>query len=88
MRLSVKIQTMRKDAGFEVMDHIRVSIQDNEKIAGIVQKNEEQIKSEVLSQMKTKYDGAVGFHKRVEHQRGESYIWCRGSYKTERKQGI
>ena len=35
-----KIQTMRKDAGFEVMDHIRVSMQDNEKIAGIVQKNE------------------------------------------------
>ena len=35
-----KIQTMRKDAGFEVMDHIRVSMQDNEKIAGIEQKNE------------------------------------------------
>ena len=57
-----KIQTMRKDAGFEVMDHIRVSMQDNEKIAGIVQKNEEQIKSEVLAN-ETKYDGAVGFKK-------------------------
>ena len=57
-----KIQTMRKDAGFEVMDHIRVSMQDNEKIAGIVQKNEEQIKSEVLAN-ETKYDGAVGFTK-------------------------
>ena len=57
-----KIQTMRKDAGFEVMDHIRVSMQDNEKIASIVQKNEEQIKSEVLAN-ETKYDGAVGFTK-------------------------
>ena len=57
-----KIQTMRKDAGFEVMDHIRVSMQDNEKIAGIVQKNEEQIKSEVLAN-ETKYDRAVGFTK-------------------------
>ena len=57
-----KIQTMRKDAGFEVMDHIRVSMQDNEKIAGIVQKNEEQIKSEVLAN-ETRYDGAVGFKK-------------------------
>lgn len=37
-------------------------MQDNEKIAGIVQKNEEQIKSEVLAN-ETKYDGAVGFTK-------------------------
>ena len=54
-----KIQTMRKDAGFEVMDHICVSMQDNDKIADIVKKNEEQIKSEVLAN-ETKYDGAVG----------------------------
>ena len=44
-----KIQTMRKDAGFEVMDHICVSMQDNDKISDIVKKNEEQIKSEVLA---------------------------------------
>ena len=56
-----KIQTMRKDAGFEVMDHICVSMQDNDKIADIVKKNE-QIKSEVLAN-ETKYDGAVGFTK-------------------------
>ena len=31
-----KIQTMRKDAGFEVMDHIKVAVNGNEKIAGIV----------------------------------------------------
>ena len=57
-----KIQTMRKDAGFEVMDHICVSMQDNDKIADIVKKNEKQIKSEVLAN-ETKYDGAVGFTK-------------------------
>ena len=57
-----KIQTMRKDAGFEVMDHICVSMQDNDKIADIVKKNEEQIKSEVLAN-ETKYDGTVGFTK-------------------------
>ncbi len=44
-----KIQTMRKEAGFEVMDKITVSVQDNDKIIGIVSKNEAQIQSEVLA---------------------------------------
>ena len=45
-----KIQTMRKDAGFEVMDHIRVAVQDNDTITEIVQKNEESIKADVLAE--------------------------------------
>ncbi|MCM1124158.1 MAG: DUF5915 domain-containing protein, partial [Eubacterium sp.] len=45
-----KIQTMRKDAGFEVMDHIKVSINGNEKVAGIVQKNVEAISGKVLAE--------------------------------------
>ena len=45
-----KIQTMRKDAGFEVMDHIKVSINGNDKIAGIVQKNAEAISGKVLAE--------------------------------------
>ena len=45
-----KIQTMRKDAGFEVMDHIRVSICDNDKVAEIVQKNVEAISGKVLAE--------------------------------------
>ena len=45
-----KIQTMRKDAGFEVMDHITVYVKDNDKVSGIIAKNEEQIKSEVLAE--------------------------------------
>ncbi len=45
-----KIQTMRKDAGFEVMDHIRAAICGNEKVAGIVRKNEEMIAGKVLAE--------------------------------------
>ena len=44
-----KIQTMRKEAGFEVMDRIAVSYQGNEKIAGIFKKNAAIIKAEVLA---------------------------------------
>ena len=44
-----KIQTMRKDAGFEVMDHIRVSINQNTKIADIVEKNKTAIQEKVLA---------------------------------------
>ena len=44
-----KIQTMRKDAGFEVMDHIRFSCEGNDRLADIVKNNEEEIKSETLT---------------------------------------
>ncbi len=43
-----KIQTMRKEAGFEVMDYIKVSCGGNEKIAKIMDKNADYIMSEVL----------------------------------------
>ncbi len=43
-----KIQTMRKEAGFEVMDYIKVSCGDNEKISAIMDKNADYIMSEVL----------------------------------------
>ncbi len=57
-----KVQTMRKDAGFDVMDHIRVSMQDNDKVQKVIQDNEAQIKSEVLAD-EVSYDGAKGFVK-------------------------
>ncbi len=44
-----KIQTMRKDSDFEVMDHIKVYISGNDKVAGIVQKNEQAIGEKVLA---------------------------------------
>ena len=44
-----KIQTMRKEADFEVMDHIRVSVANNEKVAAIVKKNQTMIGEKVLA---------------------------------------
>ena len=44
-----KIQTMRKDSDFEVMDHIKVAISGNEKIAEVVRKNESVIGEKVLA---------------------------------------
>ena len=39
-----KVQTMRKDAGFEVTDHIRIYVKGNGKIESILQKNADEIK--------------------------------------------
>ncbi len=44
-----KIQTMRKDADFEVMDHIKVSVNGNERLAAIVDKNKDAIAGKVLA---------------------------------------
>ena len=45
-----KIQTMRKEAGFEVMDKIRIFASGNETIGHILDKFREQIQNEVLAQ--------------------------------------
>ena len=45
-----KIQTMRKVAGFEVMDKIRVYAKDNDKIVSIMKNHGDEIKSEVLAE--------------------------------------
>jgi isoleucyl-tRNA synthetase len=44
-----KIQTMRKDSGFEVMDHIRVTVNGNPRIAEIVENNKAAISEKVLA---------------------------------------
>ena len=44
-----KIQTMRKESGFEVTDHIRVSINGNDKLSEIAQKNKEAISGKVMA---------------------------------------
>ena len=44
-----KIQTMRKESGFEVTDHIRVSVNGNDKLSEIAQKNKEAISGKVLA---------------------------------------
>ncbi len=43
-----KMQTMRKEAGFEVTDHITVAFSGNDKIADVVSANKAQIMSELL----------------------------------------
>ena len=45
-----KIQTMRKEAGFEVQDHIDVHESGNDRIRGILEKFENQLKKEVLAE--------------------------------------
>jgi isoleucyl-tRNA synthetase len=57
-----KIQTMRKEADFEVMDHIRVSQSGNEKIKEIMVRNMDEIKSEVLAE-ELSFDNAKGYTK-------------------------
>lgn len=44
-----KIQTMRKEAGFEVMDHIVISVSDNDKLIDIINNNKNTLKSETLA---------------------------------------
>ena len=44
-----KIQTMRKDAGFDVTDHIMLSVDGNEKLAGVLERNLAAISKSVLS---------------------------------------
>ena len=57
-----KVQTMRKEAGFEVTDHITLYVSDNENIAGIVRKNAQQIQTETLSDSIV-YDQKDGYEK-------------------------
>jgi len=44
-----KVQTMRKEAGFEVMNHIRLFQEGNDTIAKLLNNHTEEIKSEVLA---------------------------------------
>ena len=45
-----KIQTMRKEAGFEVTDRIRVYVKDNQTIQSIMETHAGEIRSEVLAE--------------------------------------
>ena len=56
-----EVQTMRKDAGFDVTDKIRLYVEGNDKIADIINNNEDAIKKVVLANEFTfgKTDGYV-----------------------------
>ncbi len=57
-----KVQTMRKEADFQVTDKIVISCKGNEKIEALIQANADQIKSEVLA-VDVKLDEADGYVK-------------------------
>ena len=57
-----KIQTMRKEAGFEVTDKIKVSLADNQVIEGIFRVHEAGIKAEVLAE-EVVYNTVSGYTK-------------------------
>ena len=57
-----KIQTMRKEAGFEVTDHIVVCESGNDKIRGIMADNADVIKRDVLAE-EVEFDTERGYSK-------------------------
>ena len=58
-----KIQTMRKEAGFEVMDKIAVAYAGNDRLAAIFQRNAEDIRREVLAETLEEGELADGYSK-------------------------
>ena len=58
-----KVQTMRKEAGFEVMDKINVYVKDNSVIEDIMKTHADEIQSEVLAQSIT-MDTTKGYEKK------------------------
>ncbi len=65
-----KVQTMRKEAGFEVMDHIAFAYGTNEKIAQIVLDNAESIRTDTLTDELTAEPGE-GFYVKEWNVNGE-----------------
>ena len=57
-----KVQTMRKEAGFEVVDHIVLSQTGNERIAEIIKKNEAVIKNDTVAD-EIVYNNVEGYTK-------------------------
>ena len=57
-----KIQTMRKEAGFEVMDKIIVNVANNDKVKSVIEGNIDEIKQEVLADS-VEFDKIDGYEK-------------------------
>ena len=67
-----KIQTMRKEAGFEVMDRIRVSYEGTEMIGSVFAGNQETIGTEVLADAIT--GGMVSGYEKEWNINGEKVV--------------
>ncbi len=69
-----RIQNLRKDAGLEVTDRIRVSLSENEKVAGALSAHESYIASEVLADSVTLEAGVLGTATDLGSDVGEVHI--------------
>ncbi len=67
-----KIQTMRKEAGFEVMDHITIYVKDNDKIKDLIVRNQDEISGTLLCD-KIVSDSMAGYSKEWDIN-GESVV--------------
>ncbi|MDP4092031.1 MAG: isoleucine--tRNA ligase [Bacillota bacterium] len=67
-----KIQTMRKEADFEVMDHIKVFFDGNDTIKGIMQRNASEITNDVLAEEIT--EGSIEGYKKEWNINGEKMV--------------
>ena len=66
-----KVQTMRKEAGFEVMDHICFAYGHNERITSVVNRNQKEIMEEVLADC-VQADVEEGFYEKEWNVNGET----------------
>ena len=82
-----KIQTMRKEADFEVTDKIRITYEGTEKAEDIFARNVETIGSETLA-LQVENDCACRICKRVEDQWRKSDPWCGEKIRKESKECI
>ncbi len=55
-----KVQTMRKDSGYEVMDHISVTYSASADLVGIITKNQAEIQDQILADTLTASDNVSG----------------------------
>ena len=67
---------MRKEADFEVTDHITFYYGDNSKLATIVQKYAEQIKEEVLADELKAGNGSQGAYQKEWDINGETVMFA------------
>ena len=58
-----KVQTMRREADFEVQDYIEVYYSDNDRVGAIIEANKEQITKDVLATAIGQYKDQDGFKK-------------------------
>ena len=65
-----KVQTMRKEAGFEVMDRIRLGCKGNSRIADVITRNENEIRKDVLANDFA--DGALSGYEKEWNINGET----------------